>query len=162
MGQIDSIIEEIGPFGRWQKLVYLAVGLVLIPSRMFITTFQVFIPESRCHVPQCDSQSPEFAAKHVNFTIPLMSGNVNCLRFQSLGNSCTLQSFNDQVETCSESVYDQSVFKNSFVREIDVGPCSKYSKDWPLGPEVPKLLVVEICFWTGVSLGSIFFSWYIF
>ena len=43
--------------------------------------------------------------------------------------------------------------------DLDFGPCSNLSPDWPFGLAFPKMVCIELVFWLGIALGSMAFGW---
>lgn len=52
----DLILEQIGQFKRWQRLVFAAAGLFAACEALitYLFTFVGYEPEYRCYVPVCD------------------------------------------------------------------------------------------------------------
>ena len=52
----DSVLEEIGAFGRFQKLLYFSVCITIIfTTGLGLTVvFSAAIPKTRCLIPNCD------------------------------------------------------------------------------------------------------------
>lgn len=143
----ESIIKEIGQFGRWQKIVYFnACIIALVEAFMtFGFSFVGYTPKFRCRVPSCDlPDSNNYNSDFLNFSIPLdEDGDLDqCRRFkignESL-NSCSPDLFSPESEVCSDHVYDTSVYENSIIAELDLAPCDGADPDWPFGVMIQAL-----------------------
>ena len=166
---LDELIEDhLGPFGQWQKYAFLAAGAVLFPANLFFPTFVGFVPEFRCRIPGCDRDngSSLYREPFTQFAIPPQEGdefgpNRCVMRPHLSGQSgaCTPESFDENASvTCYDSVYDGSVFENSLVTELDIGPCASLRPEWLPGTVVSKLALTEISFWLGVIIGCTAFG----
>ena len=133
----ENILVEIGQFGRWQKIV---VGLACIcsfvePFNTFGFTFIGFIPEFRCKIDICDGDNPTFKSDFVNFSIPMVAEGEpsQCIRYAVINGTCNSNSFSQDTEVCGSHVYDDSVYKNSYVAEFDLSPCNGADPSWIFG-----------------------------
>ena len=72
----DDVFNEIGQFGRWQKLVFFLSCLCSMCSAFLTLSFSSFIgftPKFRCFIPHCDPDdrnAAEYNANYTAFTIP--------------------------------------------------------------------------------------------
>ena len=55
----DSFLNEIGPFGRFQKVLYysVCVPIILTSCIGLSIVYSVAVPKSRCVIPSCDKLS---------------------------------------------------------------------------------------------------------
>ncbi|CAG0917982.1 unnamed protein product [Notodromas monacha] len=87
---LDSILEEVGQFGKYQLRLLLLVGLVSAYAYNITLSFSFvgFVQDERCFVPKCDSKdASDFKASHINFTIPFEDGEpVGCKRYETSQN----------------------------------------------------------------------------
>ncbi|XP_037031526.1 solute carrier family 22 member 4-like isoform X2 [Bradysia coprophila] len=110
---LDSILPELGDFGRFQIVVYIiscviisltaAVGLSYI-----FTTGQV---DYRCRIPECDNSSSVYKSDWLNFTTPAAKGRpATCTRFVSTLNLSQYYDDNVMIEPiCSADNFNQSL-----------------------------------------------------
>ncbi|XP_028161597.1 organic cation transporter protein-like [Ostrinia furnacalis] len=101
----DILVEEVGQVGRYQLTVLALVAFPVIFSGF--TTEYVFttarIP-TRCLIPQCDGQDPEFSPPWLASALPVASGGFDqCARFSN----SSLQD-PDAAEACPASWFDNS------------------------------------------------------
>ena len=73
----DSVLEEIGAFGKFQKLLYFTVcSTVIFTTGLGLSVvFSAAVPKTRCLIPNCDNlkypqYSDAFTKGFANFTIP--------------------------------------------------------------------------------------------
>ena len=151
----EEIVNQIGQFGRWQKLVFFLASLCSMCSSILTLGFSFigFTPKFRCFVPECDGADigqAIYGANHTSFTIPpdaetdddahqceryVYKSNATMLQGLLAGNStlCSPNYFsNTSIEICDEHVYDKSKYENSFISELDLSPCNNPSDGWPL------------------------------
>ena len=102
----DSVLDQIGNFGRYQKILYYSVCLPIIFTTCLglSVVFSAAIPKQRCFVPSCDNpELPEYldAFNHsfAKFSIPFKDGEWSkCQEFEFL----------NKTETCARSNFDQT------------------------------------------------------
>lgn len=161
---LDDVIQnEIGGFGPWQQFIAFAAGLAILPSNLFLPTFPTFIPKFRCRLDACDDQSnPDYQASWTKYGLPssVFEQNIDvsrCVMFQYIGNgtTCAQNDFNNQQLTrCTRSVYDQMVFQDSLVANLDIGPCSDLEPSWSTGRYISKIALLDLSYWIGIMLGN--------
>ncbi|XP_075975669.1 organic cation transporter-like protein [Anticarsia gemmatalis] len=119
---LDSIMDELGHFGRYQIRVYSYLMVAIITKAMYNTQY-VFAAgpvEYRCRVPECETYPLDFAAKKWGkFALP---GNRKCHRKVPTGGGCSADSFSNTTIKCSSWVYKNN---NTIVPEFDLA-----CQDW--------------------------------
>uniref|UniRef100_A0A146LKW8 Organic cation transporter-like protein n=1 Tax=Lygus hesperus TaxID=30085 RepID=A0A146LKW8_LYGHE len=126
MMDLDSILREVGQFGRYQIFVFTLLFFSIVYTTFFSLTF-VFTASDlqyRCLVPQCESANDtKYNSPWVNRSIPYENGNVaKCLRYAPISGhendtSCSDEDFNPNVtEKCSNYVF--ATQENSIAREF--------------------------------------------
>lgn len=124
---LDLLIREIGPFGKYQLINYLLLCVPIAFSTMFTLTY-VFTAGDlsyRCKIPACDSDASVLnphQSSFLNFTVPEEGSGKwsKCQRYQFISSSdgqCRPENFNrDAVEQCDEFVYqsDEQTILSSF------------------------------------------------
>ena len=102
----DSVLDQIGNFGKFQKILYYSVCIPIIFTTCLglSVVFSAAIPRQRCFVPSCDNpELPEYqdAFSHgfANFTLPYKNGEYSkCQEFEFLNvtEKCTKKNFDQQ------------------------------------------------------------------
>lgn len=108
---LDVIIkEEIGEFGRYQKM---ALGLCMIVALLsgYSGNEYVFTAariSTRCLIPECETG--DFSPSWLSLAIPNDGGAFdNCRRFNSSGLSCSADNFyRDEIVRCEKYVYEKT------------------------------------------------------
>lgn len=130
---LDALIREIGPFGKYQLTNYLLLCLPIALTTMYTLTY-VFTAGDltyRCKVPACDNDQPildPLQSAFINFTIPI-DGDAGagkwskCTTFKytgsDSGDSCRAENFDrNTVEQCSEFVYQSD--ETTILSEFDL------------------------------------------
>ena len=60
----DSVLDEIGSFGKFQKILYFSVCVPIILTTCIglSIVFSVAVPKSRCVIPSCDRNvNPQYS-----------------------------------------------------------------------------------------------------
>uniref|UniRef100_A0A1L8DEQ3 Putative synaptic vesicle transporter sv2 major facilitator superfamily n=1 Tax=Nyssomyia neivai TaxID=330878 RepID=A0A1L8DEQ3_9DIPT len=133
---LDLLIQQIGPFGKFQLLNYLLICLPIAMTAMYTLTF-VFTAgdlDYRCRIPGCDEgESPSLDAPFLDFTTPKDGDKFSsCEKFLHIPNAtvtdqCQADLFNpNQRRSCSEFVYQDD--ETTILSEWDLG-CSE---EWKL------------------------------
>ncbi|KAF6204755.1 hypothetical protein GE061_018917 [Apolygus lucorum] len=123
---LDSILREVGQFGRYQIFVFTLLFFSTVYTTFFSLTF-VFTASDlqyRCLIPQCESaNSTKYNSPWVNRSIPYKNGIVSkCLRYAPVSGheddtSCSDEDFNTNItEKCSQYVF--ATKENSIAREF--------------------------------------------
>ena len=147
----ESILSDIGQFGRWQKWVFFLASLCAAsePLVTYMWSFVGFLPKFRCFVPQCEQSRQEavYESNFTAFTIPNASHDSGgsydskCKRFafnsnhSNFGNTsqCIRANFdNNTLEECKQHVYDSSEYEYPIVAELDLSSCDGTGDQWPL------------------------------
>ncbi|KAL0822246.1 hypothetical protein ABMA28_004373 [Loxostege sticticalis] len=133
----DAILEDVGPFGNYQKLV---IYLVLLPAVLpcgFHAYAQLFMAAERahwCRVPELDHLADLDAARNLSIPLELKNGNLQYSQCTMYNLNYTdilknYQSLEEAIikETPAEIVpcrngwsYDKNVYKNTVVSEWDL------------------------------------------
>jgi len=154
----DSVLEDIGQLGPWQRKLF---ALLCIPSAMsamavFMYDFTAFVPEHRCFVPLCDGPNSSYDDSFVNFTIPWdedIEGYTQCEMYKANSSSreCNEASFatNPVVQSsCEDWVFNHHLIKSSAVEDFEM-VCNH---SWRKG-------LTQTVYMVGMLVGSFVFGW---
>ncbi|XP_055701736.1 organic cation transporter protein-like [Phlebotomus papatasi] len=132
---LDLLIQQIGPFGKYQLLNYLLICIPVTLTAMYSLAF-VFTAgdlDYRCRIAECDPDNPNLHATFLNFTTPIDGDRFSmCQKFQHIPNGtvedqCQVDLFDhNKVEDCSDFVYQDD--ETTILSEWDLG-CSE---EWKL------------------------------
>ncbi|KAF9803198.1 hypothetical protein SFRURICE_018349 [Spodoptera frugiperda] len=109
---LDTIlVEEIGQFGKFQLRTLLLTVIVVIfaafHAEYVFTTARI---ETRCLIPECDGEQPEFSPAWLSKAVPTTEDSFdNCQRF---GNATVLP----RTDTCPAELFDRDTLL----------PCDQY------------------------------------
>ncbi|KAM3955695.1 LOW QUALITY PROTEIN: organic cation transporter protein [Aphomia sociella] len=121
---LDSILSELGQFGRYQMLTYCFIMFPILFSAVYNGQY-IFAAgnlQYRCEVPQCES-SPEFVAGGWVWALPENGGR--CERLVPLDTSCSADSFHvNETEQCTSWVYESN---NTIVGEFNLA-CQEWKR----------------------------------
>ncbi|KAF5303515.1 hypothetical protein FQR65_LT08214 [Abscondita terminalis] len=111
---LDSILIEIGEFGKYQWFISLLVNLVTAVNffSVVIYVFETTPVNYRCAIPECDSNTIDYNASWLMNAVPFKEGKpAKCTKFQNIdGSTCNSSSFNNSIhETCNSFVYETPV-----------------------------------------------------
>ena len=132
---VDRVIEFIGPLGKWQFIQGLFLFILGATSGVGGVSFAFtgFMPNYRCLVPQCESQSAPY--NHINRTFI-----DKCSRIEFDGNSLMScdeylnskleNSKNASITKClrEEIIFDRSIVKTSIPEDFDMICENSYQK----------------------------------
>ncbi|KAK9678949.1 Sugar transporter [Popillia japonica] len=114
---LDSVLYQLGDFGRYQCFVFVLIsfGVILHSMPHIAFVFAARGLDYRCKVPECDdSIAPEFNSTWLANAVPFDGSNPkNCERFQYINltsydglDECPAEQFDRNViEGCTEYVY---------------------------------------------------------
>ncbi|BFF96915.1 solute carrier family 22 member 3-like [Drosophila madeirensis] len=105
--QLDTIIVQIGQFGRFQITNYLLLCLPIICNAFYSISyiFTAGIMDHRCNITQCDSLESSYSALFLNFTTPNSHGAwAQCEHFAFSSDIDTVTA----AAACNESNFNQS------------------------------------------------------
>uniref|UniRef100_A0A336KAG2 CSON004020 protein n=1 Tax=Culicoides sonorensis TaxID=179676 RepID=A0A336KAG2_CULSO len=117
----DSILDEIGEFGKFQFTNYMLVCLPVFfaAANSLSYVFTAAIPNYRCLVPDCDTDT-EYYEDWVSIAVPGKTIKDNfvplqCQRYQrnysviapEWGAECNKEMFTTEIERCSEWIFDE-------------------------------------------------------
>uniref|UniRef100_A0A1B0DGX8 Major facilitator superfamily (MFS) profile domain-containing protein n=1 Tax=Phlebotomus papatasi TaxID=29031 RepID=A0A1B0DGX8_PHLPP len=132
---LDLLIHQIGPFGKFQLINYLLICIPIAYTAMYTLIF-VFTAgnlEYRCRISGCDSDNSSLHAPFLNFTIPKDGDKFSmCQKFHNVPNAtiedqCQADLFDrTRLEDCSEFVYQDD--ETTILSEWDLG-CNE---EWKL------------------------------
>ncbi|GAB0089512.1 solute carrier family 22 member 3 [Sergentomyia squamirostris] len=132
---LDLLIQQIGPFGKFQLINYLLICLPIAMTAMYTLTF-VFTAgdlDYRCHIEPCDGENPSLEAPFLSFTTPPDGDKFSmCKKFAHTPNNtivdqCQADLFNSNVQQdCVDFVYQDD--ETTILSEWDLG-CSE---EWKL------------------------------
>eukprot|EP00095_Tigriopus_kingsejongensis_P012121 maker-scaffold97_size377342-snap-gene-2.15 protein:Tk12121 transcript:maker-scaffold97_size377342-snap-gene-2.15-mRNA-1 annotation:"hypothetical protein LOTGIDRAFT_108526" len=133
-------------------------------------TFVLYTPEFRCKIEGCDlGSSVDYDEDFGYFTVPFwdheagLSGSAlersRCEMFPRVDPSnltCSAEQFFSNSSTvCSEHVFDESQFRNSFIMDKELAPCSKLQDRWPLDPIISRASFLGMSYMFGQFFGSL-------
>lgn len=105
---IDSLLVQIGQFGRYQLKNYVLLSVPMIFNALFTMSY-LFTAGSvtyRCNITECDSASSSFHEPWTNYTIPSDGEAQRCMRYASNNNStnsCLATDFNShKLDKCGQ------------------------------------------------------------
>lgn len=113
---LDLLIREIGPFGKYQLINYVLLCIPILWTTMYSLAY-VFTAGDlsyRCKIPACDTNElidDPMQSSFLNFTVPkdVQSGKFSqCQQFRPINDyGCQPEDFDSSaVDTCSEFVYE--------------------------------------------------------
>lgn len=113
---LDLLIREIGPFGKYQLMNYVLLCIPILWTTMYSLAYVFTTGDMsyRCKIPACDTADlikDPMQSSFLNFTVPLdaESGKFSqCQQFRPIsGYGCRPEDFDPSaVDTCSEFVYE--------------------------------------------------------
>ncbi|KAK4883410.1 hypothetical protein RN001_006729 [Aquatica leii] len=108
--QLDSILKEVGEFGRYQRYLTLLIIFATVINffSMVIYVFETIPVNHRCKISECDNETNEYNPNWLVYAVPFKNEKPSrCLQFQHIKNaSCESDDFNNTVyETCNTYVY---------------------------------------------------------
>lgn len=156
--KFDDFLREVGEFGTYQKIVYgvmCCIPATSVVGMMILNVVILSTPDHRCKLPGIanDTYVPQ-SYEHellINATIPSHTkyGYDRCHLYYGhhLQYDNYSRPLNASLVTCSEWVYDDSVYKHTFTKQENL-VCSD------------ALLVshAQLAFYFGVLVGSIIFG----
>ncbi|XP_075975288.1 organic cation transporter protein-like [Anticarsia gemmatalis] len=107
---LDTIlVEEIGQFGKFQLRTYVLAVIVAIfvawgSTEYVFTTARI---STRCVIPECDGDQPEWSPYWLPNALPLASNQISLDNCQRFGNVSVLPRLVDS-DTCPSSLFDRS------------------------------------------------------
>ncbi|XP_045136742.1 organic cation transporter protein-like isoform X4 [Portunus trituberculatus] len=117
----EAVNSALGNFGKFQIFVFfLSCWGSFMPAMVVVAmSFLGLPPDHRCMVPSCDNNETSYNETFVEWTIPEKQ---QCKMYQPKNdsNQCMEEDFTNVTETCSEWVYDTSLFTSTTVTEFDL------------------------------------------
>ncbi|XP_069960305.1 organic cation transporter protein-like [Cherax quadricarinatus] len=142
----EAISESVGHFGRYQKFVFgLGCIALFVPAMQVLSmTFVASPVKYRCVVPNCDDNSTHYEENFTEWAIPEGDQCHVWTLNNNITEQCQPDVFSNSTSSCSQWVYDTSVFSATTVTQFDL-TCEKA---WlrPLGGSM---------YMTGMLLGAI-------
>ncbi|XP_055693800.1 organic cation transporter protein-like [Lutzomyia longipalpis] len=132
---LDLLIQQIGPFGKFQLINYLLICIPIIFTGMFSLGFAFTAGnlDYRCRISGCDGDDPSLSAPFLDFTTPKDGDKFSsCQKFLHTPNAtitdqCQADLFDPtQLRDCAEFVYQDD--ETTILSEWDLG-CSE---EWKL------------------------------
>ena len=151
---VDKVIEFIGPLGKWQFIQAIFLFSLGATTGLCSVSFAFtgFMPNYRCFIPQCESQSASY--DHINKTFI-----DKCSRIEFDGSSLMScddylnvkleRSDNAWIAKCSreEIIFDRSIVKTSIPEDFDMICENSYQKS-----------IFSSLYTLGLFLGSFIFG----
>lgn len=112
--EIEEILKDIGPFGRYQLYNYIMIAIPICMSAAFTLAY-VFTAGDlnyRCMIPECDGTVVpfEYNTSWLEFAVPFVNGVPSqCYRYGYIGvdNQCDSVNFDQQQQQkCDRFVYE--------------------------------------------------------
>ncbi|XP_069946237.1 organic cation transporter protein [Cherax quadricarinatus] len=121
----EGINDSLGHFGRYQKYVFsLACIGFLIPALSVVSITFVGNPvKHRCVVPNCDDNSTYYNEMFTEWAIP-EGDQCHVWALVNITDQCEPDVFLNTTTSCSQWVYDTSLFSATTVTEFDL-TCGK-------------------------------------
>ncbi|XP_060804425.1 organic cation transporter protein isoform X1 [Amyelois transitella] len=128
---LDSILESLGPYGRYNLLNFVLLLYPVLLSSFFECGFIFEAQEQyyRCEVHGCEQRFND--TSWLNYTIPLNPATFKpdrCLRYAPVTNDTNLQcqkeEFTNLTVPCESYVYEEG---HSFVKEFNLG-CQEWKR----------------------------------
>ncbi|KAF5303517.1 hypothetical protein FQR65_LT08216 [Abscondita terminalis] len=123
---LDSILIEVGEFGRYQRricfLIFIATFISYFPSVVYV--FETKQIDHRCEIPECELVSSDFVPNWWQNAIPPDDDNnpSQCIRYRRISNnshSCNASDFDRSVtESCDNYVYETTEI--SIIQDFDL------------------------------------------
>ncbi|XP_012942259.1 organic cation transporter-like protein, partial [Aplysia californica] len=115
--RFDDVIEEIGGFGRYQKLQYFLVCLFGFPAafQTMVTVFIMDTPDHRCAVPGINDTYKRQNEAHtiaVDAAVPRDEDGAY--------STCELYRNGNQTEECNRWVYSRDIYEETVISEFDI------------------------------------------
>ncbi|KAK4883405.1 hypothetical protein RN001_006724 [Aquatica leii] len=110
---LDTILTEVGEFGRYQRqillLLMLTIGLIFFSNVIYI--FEAKQVKHRCFIPSCENETSPYLAPWLMNAVPFKDGKPErCAKYQQInksGSSCAISDFNTSIiEKCERFVYE--------------------------------------------------------
>ncbi|XP_069951341.1 organic cation transporter protein isoform X2 [Cherax quadricarinatus] len=142
----EAISDSVGHFGRYQKYVFGlgCIGLFIPAMSVICMTFVSNPVKYRCVVPNCDNNSTHYKENFTEWAIPEGDQCHVWTLKNNITDQCQPEVFSNSTSSCSQWVYDTSLFSATTVTQFDL-TCEKA---WlrPLGGSV---------YTTGMLVGAI-------
>ncbi|XP_039754704.1 organic cation transporter protein-like isoform X1 [Pararge aegeria] len=123
---LDSVLVEIGEYGRYQIQNYVLILVAIITSALYNSQyiFTAADVKARCKVPECEANPPRFETNGWgNWALP--DGRGRCERYLPIGNTCAADSFHPtDTKLCSRWVYENH---NTIVSTFDLA-CEEWKR----------------------------------
>ncbi|XP_069952101.1 organic cation transporter protein-like [Cherax quadricarinatus] len=122
----EGVSDSLGHFGRYQKYVFgLACIGFLIPGMQVVSiTFVGNTVKHRCVVPNCDDNSTNYKENFTEWAIPEGDQCHVWTLKNNITDQCEPDMFFNTTASCSQWVYDTSLFFATTVTEFDL-TCEK-------------------------------------
>jgi len=123
--EYDEILETVGEFGRWQKLLFLLMCIPSAASAMavFMYSFIAFTPDHRCAIDSCNDHL--YQSSFINWTTPHKDGkwsSCSVYQYDTDSKTCPPESLNaGKKMSCPNGwVYNNSLFPSTATEEMDM------------------------------------------
>ncbi|XP_021380087.1 organic cation transporter protein-like isoform X3 [Mizuhopecten yessoensis] len=160
--QLDEVLEKIGQFGRYQKIIFVLICIPGISCGIVMTLAVILlgVPNHRCSIPgyENDTYSIQDSVHqdYVSRYIPPSTKDTSliydgCQLYSYNSSSTTFDNsshpINASLVTCASWVYDDSEFYETFVSKHDLVCGSHY-----------KVSTAKSIFFGGVLVGALVFG----
>lgn len=153
----DSVLDEIGAFGRFQKILYysICIPIILTTCIGMSIVFSTAIPKSRCFIKSCDNDTDAkyqdaFSDGFANFTLAIddTCSSHKFLNKSGLEFQCSAPNFDpDHDEKCSRLIYDKEYYGKTIVSDFDLS-CGQ---EW-------KIPLVQSMSFVGIMISAMTFG----
>ncbi|XP_053651729.1 organic cation transporter protein [Cherax quadricarinatus] len=122
----EVISEALGHFGRYQKYVFGlgCLGLFIPAMPVVCMTFVANPVKHRCVVPNCDDNSTHYEENFTEWAIPEGDQCHVWTLKNNITDQCQPDVFSNSTSSCSQWVYDTSLFSATTVTQFDL-TCEK-------------------------------------
>ncbi|XP_053651819.2 organic cation transporter protein [Cherax quadricarinatus] len=122
----EAISDAVGHFGRYQKYVFglASIGLFITSMSAVSMTFLANPVKYRCVVPNCDDNSSHYEEIFTEWAIPEGDQCHVWTLKDNITDQCQPDVFSNSTTSCSQWVYDTSLFSATTVTQFDL-TCDK-------------------------------------
>ncbi|XP_035458981.1 organic cation transporter protein isoform X3 [Spodoptera frugiperda] len=122
---IDALLEQLGTFGRYQRWVFVYLGVAIIFTSIYNCqyVFNAAGDKYRCEVPECE-EYPVYSQTDPWGRFALPAKGFECYRKIPIGQTCAPESFSNTTQRCYSWVYEEGL---TIVAEFDLA-CQEWKR----------------------------------